>query len=45
MKRGKLLFRRFFMNRADYYTKKIFTGEGVKRFRDGELSYSCGYPC
>jgi hypothetical protein len=44
MKRGKLLFRRFFMNRADHYTKKIFTGGGVKRFRDGELSYSCGYP-
>lgn len=34
----------FFMNRADYYTKKIIIEEGVKRFRDGELTYSCGYP-
>ncbi len=34
----------FFMNRACIYTKKITSEEGVKRFRDGELSYSCGYP-
>jgi hypothetical protein len=32
------------MNRADYYTKKIISEGGVRKFRDGELSYSCGYP-
>ncbi|HOP30861.1 MAG TPA: C45 family autoproteolytic acyltransferase/hydrolase [Spirochaetota bacterium] len=34
----------FFMNRADYYTKKIISEGEVRKFRDGELSYSCGYP-
>jgi tetratricopeptide (TPR) repeat protein len=34
----------FFMNRANYYTEKVITEGGVKRFRNGELAYSCGYP-
>jgi hypothetical protein len=47
MKRGKNSVQAdfmFFMNRADYYTKKIISEGGVRKFRDGELSYSCGYP-
>lgn len=33
-----------FGNRADRYKKKVVTDGGVRRFRDGELRFSCGYP-
>ncbi len=33
-----------FYNRAEVYKRKVVADGGVRKFRKGELSYSCGYP-